>query len=208
MAYAIHADTDDRSIHASIHGLLSRSNLEYYQDRLRDRVGRATGFASRYLSRAMDIVESIDLGSIRDQVDAIRDRYGKRWDVDRIMETVDLSDLQQAKPVMRRWLMANTRARKLYYGDKIYGFGGDFDRTEGQLFGSDLFDYRNVMQGAYVGDDEEDRYVTYLDILEDRGNDELLSPAQRETIRLAWEFMEMHLDAGGQDPTSPYKTVL
>lgn len=208
MAYLIGDHVDERTLHATTHGTMSRSNMEYYRERLSNVVGRATGFASKYLTSALEVVENFDLDSVRDSIDSIKDRYGKRWDTDRIRDVINLPDLQQSKTVMRRWLMANTRVRKLYYSDKIFGYGGKFDETEGELFGEDLHDYRNVMQGAEVGDESEDCFVTYLDILEDRTNDELLTQSQRDTIRLGWELMDMHLDAGGQDPTSPYKTMI
>lgn len=208
MAYLIGESVDDRTIHASIHGAMSRSNLSYYQDRLESKVGRVKGFAAKWMDKAIDVVRDFDLDGLMDSIDSLRERYGKRWDVDRILETIDLSSLQQSKTVMRRWLMSNTRTRRLYYNDQIAGYGGKWNQTEGEYYGEDLHDYRNVMHGAYVGTEDEDRFVTYLDILEDTDNDELLTPAQRDIVRLGWEMMEMQLDAGGQDPTSPHKNLL
>lgn len=208
MAYLIGDDIDDRTISASIHGLVSRSNLDYYRDRLESKVSRVSGFASKWMSRAIDTVRDFDLDGLKDGIDNLRNRYGRRWDADRILGLDTLEDVQQAKTVMRRWMMANTRARKGYYEDRLSGYDGKWNQTEGAVYGDELYDYRNVMQGAEIGDEEEDRFVTYLDILEDTSNDELLTPDQRDFIRHSWDMMEMHLDVSGQDPTSPHKNLL
>lgn len=208
MAYLIGTDVDDRTINASIHGVMSRSNLEFYRDRLESKVSRVKGFASKWMSKALDSVRDFDLDALRDGVDNLRSRYGRRWDADRILGLNTLEDVQQAKTVMRRWLMANTRARKGYYEDRLYGYDGKWNQTQGAVYGDELDDYRNVMQGAEIGDEDEDRFVTYLDVLEDTANDEMLTPDQREFIRHSWEMLEMQLDAAGQDPTSPHKNLL
>lgn len=207
MAYLIDADTCDRTLHATTHGMLSRSDVGFFRDRVARSVKFAGAYVSSYLEDAKELIDNFDFGTLRDKVDAVRDRYGKRWDEDRIMRLTSIADLQQAKPQMQRWLMANTRVRKLFYNDMISGYNGKFFTEEAGLFDRDLTDYRNVMQGAWVGNDEEDSFVTYFDQL-DEDNDDLLSFNDREIIRDAWERMNAELDAGGQDPTSTTKAHL
>lgn len=209
MAFLISEDMDDRVIHASIHGIVDRAGLNYYRDRLRD-VGRtATGLSKKFIDRASEYLEDFDLDGIRDGLHALRDRWGKRWDKDRIYEFDEIGDIQQAKSIMRRWMMANPRIRKLWREDKIYGYGGEFTNSWDTSEYTDLTDYRKVMQGAYVGTDEEDLFITFMDVLAEVDEDvETLSFIERETIRAAWALAEEHLNNGLQDPTSPFKAML
>lgn len=209
MAFLISEDMDDRVIHASIHGIVDRAGLNYYRDRLRDVSRTVTGISKKFIDRASAYLEDFDLDGIRDGLHALRDRWGKRWDVDRISDITGISDIQQAKSIMRRWIMANPRIRKLWREEKIYGFAGEFINSWDTSEYTDLSDYRKVMQGAYVGTDHEDLFITYLDVLEEVGDDvETLSFIERETIRAAWALAEEHLNNGLQDPTSPFKAML
>lgn len=207
MAYLIDSETDGRTLHATTHGLLSRSDVGYFRERVARNIKYAANYVNDYLSEAKDLIDNFDFGTLKDKVDAVRDRFGKRWNEDRVARLTSLGDLQQAKSKMQRYLMANPRVRRLFYGNKVNGYNGKFFRDEGELYGSDLRDYRNVMQGGYVGTEDEDRFVTYLELV-DEEVDDLLTFNEREIIRDAWALMDAELDAGGQDPTSPSKTTL
>lgn len=207
MAYLIDAETDDRTLHATTHGMLSRSDIGFFRERVSRNVKYAANYVNDYLKEAKDLIDNFDFDVLRDKVEAVRDRFGKRWDEDRIMRLTSLADLQQAKPKMQRYLMANPRVRKLFYGNKVNGYNGAFYSDEPGLYGNEHSDYRNVMQGGYVGTDDEDRFVTYLDVLHD-DSDDVLTFNERLVIREAWALMDAELDAGGQDPTSPSKTTL
>lgn len=211
MAYLIDSSTDDRTLHASMHGLMSRVDFDYFRDQARNAYSNLGSFASSYIDRTRELFDNFDLGALRDGVNAVRDRFGKRWDEDRIRPLYDLVDLQQAKSQMRSLLMVNPRARRLYYEDKISGFNGDFhDEQPNVVEGREQNAYRNIMQGAYVGTEDEDRFVTYLDVLEDPDSvaDFIYSHDERMIIRNAWEVFEQALDDGLQDPSSPHKNLL
>ena len=209
MAYLISEDMDDDIIHASVHGVFDRAGLDFYRRRLAD-VGRsASAISSRFIERATEYLGRFDLDNIRDGLNSMRDRFGKRHDVDRIRYLDNLSEIQQAKNVMRRWAMANPRARKLWRDGVISGYEGNFIGSEDRSIGTDLLDYRNVMQGAYVGTEDEDRFVTYVDLVEgvEEGYD-TLTFNERAVIRRTWELMDELLDEGLQDPTSTYKALI
>lgn len=206
MAYLMEDDGD--TIHAATYGFMSRSDLEFFNDRVESGLKYARGMAAKYLKSAKDQLSNFDYDRMRERVAAVKDRFTRRWDEDRVRAVLTLPDLQQAKSVMRSWLMANPRAKTLWRQDKISGYGGDFydpepwvdDPTDNRL-------YRIVMNGAYVGDDDEDRYVTYVDALHPDENEDL-TDSERDTIQLAWQLEDQLFDAGGQDPTSVDRHLL
>lgn len=214
MAYLIDSSTDDSTMHASLHGLMSSSDFNYFRDRFEQArsIGSRAGSAfSNFMSRAKDTFDNFDLGVIRDGVELVRNRFRSRWDEDRIQPLYNDIDLQQAKSVMRSYLMTNPRARKLYYENKISGFDGEFFNEMPNHHDYEYLPmYQNVMQGAYVGTEDEDRFITYLDVLENPEfiGDHILNHTEREDIKESWDAFNRMLDLGEEDPSSTNSSLL
>lgn len=207
MAFMV--DTDDGDvIHATTHGLMSRSDLGFLRDRMDTAVRTASGTARRYLEAARDKLASFDLGRMRDVVEGMRDRFGKRWDHDRVAPLLSLVDIQNAKPTMRRYMMAEPRVRQLWYQGRCDGYGELYQDDEPGAIGRTHSVYREVMNGSYVENEEgEDQFVTYLGVVDEHGDSEL-TMIGRQMVRRSWAELREILDRGGQDPTSPLRKNL
>lgn len=205
MAYLL-SQADNDVIHATTHGLISREDLGFLRDRMSSTVRTMGSFASKYLSEARDKLEKFDLGRLMDRVEIMRDRFGRRWDEDRILEIVDLSGFQNAKPTMRKYIMAEPRTRRLYHQGRLDGFGNMYVDDAPDCVGREHTAYREVMQGAFVGDEEEDRFITYLGLETEEGQP--LSHTERVAIRRTWVEQRELLNRGKQDPTSPLRKTL
>jgi hypothetical protein len=207
MAYIV-SDGDADVIHASTHGMMSRNDLEFFRDRL-DKVTRTAGnFASRYLSRAKEALDNFDFSSIRDRVEGMRSRFGKRWDEDRILPLVDLSDFQDAKPMNRAIVMAFPRYRKLWYEGRVDGYDGLYEDDERDSIGREHDMYREIYNGAYVeGEEGEDTFVTYLGVVDEYG-DAKFNIVEKDDARCTHRTLAEILDRGKQDPGSPTRKTL
>lgn len=205
MAYLLSQDDSD-VIHATTHGMINREDLGFLRERMSATMRTVGSFASKYLTEARDKLEAFDLGRLRDRVEVMRDRFGKRWDEDRILEVVDLSGFQNAKPTMRKYIMAEPRTRRLYHQGRLDGYGSLYVDDAPDCVGREHTAYREVMQGAFVGDEEEDRFVTYMGLETEEGQP--LSHVEREAIRRTWAEQRALLDRGTQDPTSPLRKTL
>lgn len=208
MALIVTGDDDD-IIHASTHGLMSRDDVSYFRERVERAARTATGLASKYLNNARESLKNFSLSGLKDRVDAMRDRFTHRWDEDRIQELVTLQDQQQAKPTMRKLLMADPRARNLFYAGRISGWEGDFeDEWAGWTAGETPL-YRQLMNGAY--DDsapDEDRWVTKLGAADEIYGDEEYSHHEKVAVRRSWRAQRAEFDNGQQDPTSHLRKTL
>lgn len=197
MAFLV-SNADSDAIHSFTHGVLSRDDLSYFRNRVHEAARTATGYASKYLERARETLENFDLSGLRRSVDRLRERFGKRWDEDRITALLTVPSLRDAKPTMRRYAMAMPRLRTLYMKGRVEGYDGDFQNDEPGFVGVMHDDYRNVMTGSYIGNEEEDRWITHL--MPD--DEEALDHFEREYVRETWCFQDLVLDEGIHDTTS------
>lgn len=201
MAFLVEVDNED-VIHATTHGIISRSDLSFLRERMDTSFRTATGNARRYLEVARDKLASFDFGKLRDSVEGMRDRFGKRWDQDRVAFLPGLVDLRNAKPTMRNYIMADTRIRLLYQQGRCEGYGDGYVDDEVGAIGRDHSTYREVMNGSYSeGSEGEDTFVTYLGIVDEHG-DSNLSHDGKQLIRRTWAELRAILDMGVFDPTS------
>lgn len=207
MAYLVSTDDDD-VIHATTHGIMSRGDLSFLRERIDSAVRSASGVAARYLNAARDSLARFDFSRLRDNVESMRDRFGRRWDEDRILPLTDLPSLQHAKPTMRQYVMAEPRTRQLYYQNRLDGYGDLYEDDDVGAIGRAHSTYREVMNGSYVDEvEDEDRFVTYLDALDEYG-ETTLSKTKRDAIRRTWEVQRELLDKGKQDFTSTLRKTL
>lgn len=207
MAYIV-SDGDADVIHASTHGMMSRNDLEFFRDRV-DKVARSAGnFASRYLNRAKEALDNFDFSSIRDRVEGMRNRFGRRWDEDRILPLVDLGDFQDAKPMNRAVVMAFPRYRKLWYEGRADGYDGLYEDDERDSIGREHDMYREIYNGVYVeGEEGEDTFVTYLGVVDEYG-DAKFNIVEKDDARWTHRTLEEILNRGKQDPGSPTRKTL
>jgi hypothetical protein len=207
MAYIVSADDD--VIHAATHGIMDREDLSFLRDRMDSAMRSAGNYASSFLKEASTRLANFDLGKLRDRVSGLRDRFGKRWDDDRIVLLSTLTEIQNAKSRMRRYTMAEPRTRRLFQQGRLEGYGKLYEDEEPSAIGRDHTPYREVMNGAYDGSvEDEDRYTTYLEVADEYG-DQPLSFDERTSVRHGtWAAQRGFLDEGKQDPVSPIKNTL
>lgn len=207
MAYIVR-DGDDDVIHATTHGIMSRGDLSFLKDRVDDAMRTAGGVASKYLSKARDSLAKFDFGLLRDSVEGMRERFGKRWDEDRIQYLTDLSSFQHAKPTNRRIIMAHPRTRLLYQQGRLDGYDGLYEDEEPGAIGRTHTPYREIMHGAFIDNDEgEDHFVNMMG-QEDENGETTVSAQNRHASRHNWASQDDMLDHGKQDFTSPERKTL
>lgn len=207
MAYLMETDDDD-VIHATTHGIMSREDLSFLRERMDHAVKTAGSYASSFLSAASEKLSNFNLGKLRDKVEGMRERFGKRFDDDVVSFLSSVGEFQQAKQRNKRYIMAAPRVRSLFQQGRLEGFGDNYFDEDPGVVGRDHTPYREVMNGSF--DEEcvdEDRFVTYLEVVDEHG-DEPLGLEGRVAVRRSWKELYEILDRGQQDPTSPLKKTL
>jgi len=132
------------------------------------------------------------------------------WDRDDIRELVEMGKIQHAKPIMQRWIMAAPAVRHVWQAQRCEGYSDSYVDMHPGTVGETHYDYRRVMDGTMVTlveDDDADWMIThYIDDLVEGDRD--LDLEEKVDILNTWEALRIFMDAGGEDPTSPYATKL
>lgn len=110
----------------------------------------------------------------------------------------DIAKLQNAPLVMQRFIMAQPDVRLRYHEQRCDGYSGTYVDMEPQRIGENHYDYRRVMNGIVVGD--EDKITYYLDTL--FPNDRELDLNEQVDVLKTWEVVARLMKYGDEDPTS------
>lgn len=199
MAYLVD-DFDEDVMHANTFGMVTREDMSFLQ-RLNTSIDPIRDMTSRYLRRSAELFENFDFEGVRDKLKSVTRRWKNRFSSDDVIELSSISDLQGARPKMRRYAMAMPRLRELYLKGRCEGFGDGFEMVD-RIHDTKLYkEYREVMNGSFVGNDEKDEWITYLDVFDENGFEEL-SNIEKIIIRNGWKAISEWLDENDEDPTS------
>jgi hypothetical protein len=199
---AILIDGNAMSFRAAAYGRPQPATINFLQQQFND-PSRALMFAnSSFLERAQNVFEENYGDAAMARLEAVRRNLRKSWDLDEIRPLRTVEEMQNAKPVMQRWLMANPFIRTQFKQGRVAGFGDSYINHKKQGVGEDHYDYRLATSGFATFDDENGwKATTY--------GDELLEgdtrPSFLEQIDIfdSWCHAEGHLLHGKRDVTSP-----
>lgn len=182
-------------------------NQNYFAQKLQNftqTFGDAVGsVAGGFMSNATDLFDKF-YGSeaVRLAKAAVR-KVKSIWERDDIRELFGIGEIQQAKPIMQRWIMAEPTYRQMFHDQRCDGFSNSYVDMEPGVVGEAHYDYRRVMDGLLVDDEEEGWSMTHY--IEDlREGDVDLELDEQLTILSVWDVVAMHAKAGGEDPGSVY----
>lgn len=126
------------------------------------------------------------------------------WDDDDIKSLSELGSMQQAKPQMQRWLMAEPLARQLHNQQRIDGYSDSYVNFDRSSVKRDDRDWNIVTEGMIqVDDDDEAYFVSYWDSHMEDDNVEL-DGDQTLDIMDSWEHIRYRLLLGKSDPTNKH----
>lgn len=161
----------------------------------------------QFMQRARDTFEAYDSDLIDRGLRAIKRRLDNRWGSNEIHTLGTIGELQNANPKMIRFLMANTKVRKMHQRGRCHGWGDSYVDLEPGLWGENHSDWKRVMNGIAQTDEEGNSfYVTYFDAIEN-GVEELTFTDQCDVLR-SWDALEDNLDAHLDDPTDQGNNAL
>lgn len=135
------------------------------------------------------------------------------WQANVIQPLYDIGAFQHATPVMQRWVMAEPLVRERYLQQRVDGYHDTYVNIHGTDVGPDHYDYRRVMNGVVVFDEETDNIeeqgwsaTTYFD--EIMPEDRELTIEEQDDILTTWQHVRDHILRGKEDPTSRWNAEL
>jgi hypothetical protein len=132
-------------------------------------------------------------------------KVGSYFQADKIVELTSIYDIQQAQPLMQRYIMAEPTLAEMYHQGRCAGYGYT-DPFPGQ-FGEANYNYRRVMNGIMVEtpatEDEPDGNTEFHIFIEELvENDRELALHEQSAIMETWERVRFSLAHSLIDPTS------
>lgn len=180
-------------------GMLSRDSIDFFKNRIADRFERAGRRTSKYLEAAVETTKNLNFDILHRKLELVRRKANASLE-DLIVPLTDIASIRTATSKMRRYIMADTRVRMLWYKGMLEGYGDLYNDDEKGCVGEDHSTYRKIYQGMQKEVGDEVHFTTYFDVLED---DEDLSLEERLDIIETHEAIHRYLDQGLEDPTSP-----
>lgn len=181
-----------------------------------DYIGYQYDQASRYLTdrargwmeNAGSIFQRTDYDTLLRTTRAVSRQLKGAFRDDVIQPLYDIGQFQTAGPVMQRWIMAEPTVRQLYHEQGCDGYSGTYVDMAPHAVGETHYDYRRVMDGVVVTDEQTGQWHadSYLEPLYEGDRD--LMPDEQADIQIAWRHLKRHLRDGTDDPVSPWNGEL
>lgn len=199
---ALVIDGDAGSFRAAAYGRPNEMTVNFLQQQF-DNPSRALNLASStFYERSRTAFDANYGDEAMARLEAVRRALRATWDEDVIRPLLTLGELQQAKPAMQRWIMANPFVRKMYKQGRVAGYNELYLDHKKQGIGPEHYDYRLAMSGYAQFDDENDWVATtYCDDL--LPGDVRPTFAEQCDIERTWAAAEFEMMFGSKDPTSP-----
>lgn len=180
-------------------GHLDNNTLNWLQQRNDSVLQTVTGHAREFFHQAQSLYNMV---SSSDAMMLLRNLTAKK----EVVGSFDISPLhslvglQTANPYMQRWIMAQPDLRSRYLNQEVEGYGESYVNRHGTSVGSGHYDYRRVMDGIVVADEDTFSYTHYYEALPDEERD--LTVFEKVDILRTWNTIQKYLDEGDDDPTS------
>lgn len=203
MAVVSYSSTQD--IRTMMYGLPTQQTLNYLQGQMANLQQLSATFgnaATQFVDRARQMYEKFNGEDALRKARAALNKLDTIWQQDIVYEMTTVGQMQQAKPVMQRWIMAQPDLRKLYMQQRCYGYADSYVDYDPGNVGRDHYDWRRVMNGmAVVDEDGDTRISIFMD--EHRKDDMPLSHDDKVRIQTCWDFAKHFLEIGDDDFTNP-----
>lgn len=139
-------------------------------------------------------------------VEAVRNKLTYNWGNDTIRRLNTIEEIQQAKPVMQRWVMAHPEVRRHYHEGGISAYEGKYS-YETKDWGRDVRDYRAVTNGIIMTDSMGHTFST--EYIESDSVVDLLTLVEKANILGTWtELDKLFASGDNTDPTSSWNETL
>ena len=177
---------------------------EWISNQLQAATGILTDVGRGFLNRATELHAVYNDGTIERSARKIARTVKSLLHPNAIVSLNTIDQVQSAKPIMQRYIMAQPSLRELYHRQLCDGYSDTYMDFQPDAVGEDHYDYRRVMEHVIRTEADpvtgEDRLVIshYLEDL--HAGDRLLNDEEKFTILSVWDIIDSAL-AAKIDPT-------
>lgn len=188
-------------------GLPDESAKQWLGERAAQIRDTLTGTGQEFFNRARSLYNIVSESQAVQILRNIRSKSENVWSSNQILPLRSLEAIQTAGPIMQRWVMACPDVRERYLNQTLDGYSDTYVNYHNDLVGLAHFDYRRVMDGVVVVEEDKD-YVfrEFIDYMEE--DEHYLTVPERIDILNTWDYVKHYLEDGDEDPTSLYGAQL
>lgn len=180
---------------------------QFLQNQIERPTDTLTDAGRSFLSGVQSLYDRLSGSTAMRIARAAKRAVGSIWQSDEIRRLADIGEMQHAPLVMQRYILAQPYVRKLYQEQRIEGYSGSYRDPFPEDRGEDHYDYRRVMNGVVVEDEDGGwQATTYFDEL--LPDDYDLSLEEQVDILDTWANVVAMIRKGGEDPTSRWNADL
>lgn len=194
---------DTREFNNLLYGEKDPRTLSYLANQFTNVTNVLTEAGSSFMSNMKSIYDSFNGSEALRIARAARNKAASIFQYDGVCPLWEIGKIQNASITMQRWIMAEPSVRKKYFEQRVDGYSGTYVDANPGVIGSDHYDYRRVMDGMMVVDEDGQEHVTnYFDELKEGDKD--LDITEKVDIISTWSIVADLLKYGKNDPTDSW----
>ena len=187
---------------ALLYGETPPSIREYIREKAEQVSEYARERGYEFMAKVKDRWDEYNNSDTMRRMRAIRERtQGAYYSKDIVRELVTLSELQQAPPVMRQYIMADPEIKERYRNQRMAGYGDQYHDPYPSITGKGDYYYRRMDQGMVHVHETGYTVRNYYEILQ--LNDRELDAIEKVAVSRTIDRVKYYLKKGEEDPSSP-----
>ena len=196
-----------------LYGRPHPSTQQFLASQFQQLSSNLTTAGQRFMESAAEVFEKLAGSEAERVLRAVGRNIRSMWQLDEIRMLSTIGELQTAPLTMQRWIMAEPMVRQMYHDQRVDGYSESYVDVHPGDIGESHYDYRRVMDGVLVDDEEPDNNgdpswhaTTYIEELLPEDRDLLLE--EQVDILQTWEHVRAAIKRGKEDPTSRFNADL
>lgn len=187
-------------------GFLDSGTMGWMHERTQNLMSTVSATTASWFNKAKSFYQTITEVDANQALRNLTAKVDQSWKGNNVHLCHNLQQVQSANPVLQRYLMAEPQLRQLYLDQSCEGFAGSYINFQGDAIGVNQYDYRRVTDGMLMVKEDHVQWNDFYEQIPD--NDKELELYEKADMIRNWNLVNIALDAGEMDPSSPIGNLL
>jgi hypothetical protein len=182
-------------------------NAAYIQNQLSNFSDTLTEYGRSFIEASREIYNKVNDSHAMALAKAAIRRAKSILHPNQVVYLGTLEDIQNAQPVMQRFVMAQPDLRRKYHKQLVDGYSDTYVDLHPGKVENDHYDYRRVTSGIIMeteNEEGESGFTVRIHAEDLITGDVDLSFDEKHDIMRTWDVVQMFLDAS-KDPSNPFE---
>lgn len=183
---------------ALVFGPQNQSNQSFFDSQVASVVNAGNEFGQAFANRVLEIRETFNNSAAVQLAKAALNRTRGIFSPNVVKTLTEVPDMQNAKSVMQRWMMANPEVRTLYQQQRCDGFSDSYVDLQPGKIGENHYDFRRVMDGMVQ--ESEDGFFIDMYAEQILPEDEDFDFDEQKAVLRTWLSLKHAIALAHKDP--------